>query len=114
VLAEIEAGHVPELVVVNKADVADPATLARIRRAEPHAVAVSAVTGEGLDELKRRIADGLPQDVEVTLHVPYDRGDVVARVHEHGRVASVEHTDTGSRIVAALPAPLAAELAVFG
>src|SRR5439155_16589588 len=43
VLADIEAGHVPELVVVNKADVADPATLARIRRAEPNAVAVSAV-----------------------------------------------------------------------
>jgi GTP-binding protein HflX len=50
----------------------------------------------------------------MTLHVPYERGDIVARVHEHGRVSSVEHTDTGSRIVAALPAPLAAELAAFG
>jgi len=114
VLAEIEAGHVPELVVVNKSDVSDAATLARIERAEPDAVCVSAVTGAGLDQLRERIAESLPRDVEVTLHVPYDRGDVVARVHQHGRVSSVEHTDTGSRIVAALPAPLAAELAPFG
>jgi GTPase len=114
VLAEIEAEHVPELVVVNKADVSDSETLARIRRAEPDAVAVSALTGAGLDELRARIAERLPKDVEVTLLVPYDRGDVLARMHAHGRVASVEHTDVGSRVVAALPAPLAAELAVFG
>jgi len=114
VLAEIEAEHVPELVVVNKADLTDTATLARIKRAEPDAVAVSAATGAGLDELRERIAGRLPQDVEVTLLVPYDRGDVVARVHEHGRVSSVEHTDTGTRIVAAVSAPLAAELAPFG
>ena len=120
VLAEIEAQHapdgrsVPELVVVNKADITDPDTLARIRRAEPDAVAVSAATGAGLDELRERIAGRLPQDVEVTLLVPYDRGDVVARVHEHGRVSSVEHTDTGTRIVASVAAPFAAELAAFG
>jgi len=114
VLAEIEAGHVPELVVVNKADVTDPTTLARIKRAEPDAVAVSAATGAGLEELRQLIAGRLPQDVEVTLLVPYDRGDVVARVHEHGRVSSVEHTDVGTRIVASVAAAFAAELAPFG
>jgi GTP-binding protein HflX len=114
VLAEIEADHVPELVVVNKADLTEAATLAGIRRAVPDAVAVSAVTGVGLDELQERIAGRLPQDVEVTLLVPYDRGDVVARVHEHGRVSSVEHTDVGTRIVASVAAPFAAELAPYG
>jgi GTP-binding protein HflX len=114
VLAEIEAGHVPELVVVNKADVTDPTTFARIKRAEPDALAVSAVTGDGLEELRQLIAGRLPQDVQVTLLVPYDRGDVVARVHEHGRVSSVEHTDVGTRIVASVAAPFAAELAPFG
>ena len=114
VLADIEAGHVPELVVVNKSDVADPDTLARIARVEPGAVCVSAVTGAGLDELRRGIAERLPRDVRVHLHVPYDRGDVVARVHQHGQVESVEHTDTGTRIVADVPAPLAAELQPFG
>ena len=113
VLAEIEADRVPELVVVNKADISDVDTLAQIRRHEPGAVAVSAVTGAGLDELQARIAERLPQDVEVTLLVPYNRGDVVARVHEHGRVSSVQHTETGTRIVAALPSALAGELAAF-
>jgi len=114
VLADIEADHVPELVVVNKADVADPDTLARIERVEPAAVCVSAVTGVGLDELRRCIAERLPRDVRVQVLVPYDRGDVVARVHQHGRVESVEHTETGTRIVADVPAPLAAELQPFG
>ena len=113
VLAEIEADRVPELVVVNKADISDPDTLAQIRRQERTAVAVSAVTGAGLDELRSLIAERLPQDVQVTLLVPYNRGDVVARVHEHGRVASVQHTETGTRIVAAVPSALAGELAAF-
>jgi GTP-binding protein HflX len=113
VLAEIDADKVPELVVVNKADLTDADTFARIKRAEPTAVAVSAVTGAGLDDLRRAVAERLPQDVRLTLLVPYDRGDVVARVHEHGRVESVEHTDDGTRIVAALPAVLAAELARY-
>ena len=113
VLAEIEADRVPELVVVNKADISDPDTLAQIRRQERTAVAVSAVTGAGLDELRSLIAERLPQDVQVTLLVPYNRGDVVARVHEHGRVSSVQHTETGTRIVAAVPSALAGELAAF-
>jgi GTP-binding protein HflX len=114
VLAEIEADRVPELVVVNKSDISDDATLAQIRRQEPHAVTVSAATGAGLEELRARVAERLPHDVEVTLLVPYSRGDVVARVHEHGRVSSVEHTETGTRIVAAVPSALAGELAAFG
>jgi GTPase len=42
--------------------------------------------------------------------VPYDRGDVVARVHRHGEVQSVEHTDEGTRIDARVPAALVADL----
>src|SRR3954466_1890608 len=57
VLAEIEAGHVPELVVVNKADIADPATVERIRRSHPDAVCVSARTGAGMDALRVRISE---------------------------------------------------------
>src|SRR5689334_22461554 len=50
VLGEIDALHVPEIVVVNKADAADPLVLARLRQREPHSVVVSARTGEGIDE----------------------------------------------------------------
>mgnify|MGYP000359592712 CR=1 FL=1 len=46
--AEIGAGDVPELVVINKADVADPMVVARLQAREPHSVVVSARTGEGI------------------------------------------------------------------
>src|SRR4029079_5276325 len=61
VLTEIGALGVPEIVVVNKADIADPVLLSRLSTAEPGAVAVSARTGAGLDELRARIAVGLPR-----------------------------------------------------
>src|SRR5829696_5056018 len=48
VLAEIGAGGIPELVVINKADLADPMTIARLRQREPHSVVCSAKTGEGI------------------------------------------------------------------
>ena len=54
VFAEIGADEVPELVVINKADVADPMVLARLRQREPHSVVVSAKTGEGIAEALAR------------------------------------------------------------
>src|SRR4051794_4118116 len=104
VLAEIGAVDVPEIVVVNKADIADRAFLRRLAAAEPDVIAVSARTGQGLDELRDRIADRLPRpDVDVELLVPYDRGDVVARVHRSGTVLTEEHTDDGTRLHARVP-----------
>ena len=50
VFAEIGATTVPELIVINKADAADPMVLARLRQREPHSVVVSAKTGEGIAE----------------------------------------------------------------
>ena len=50
VFAEIGADKVPEIVVVNKADAADPMVIARLRQREPHLVVVSAKTGEGIAE----------------------------------------------------------------
>src|SRR3954462_15696147 len=93
VFADIGAVGMTELIVVNKIDVADPAVVARLRRDEPHVALVSALTGEGLDALQHRIAELLPRpDVDVSILVPYDRGDVVSRVHEHGEVLGVTQT----------------------
>jgi GTP-binding protein HflX len=115
VLADIDAGEVPQLVVVNKADLADPAFLRRLRDAEPDALVVSARTGEGLTQLRDRIAALLPTpDVEVDLLVPYERGDVVARVHAHGTVVTVDHLDHGTRLSARVPTWMVAEVAQFG
>jgi GTP-binding protein HflX len=112
VLAEIPgASDVPELVVLNKADIAAPEALTRLRSREPGAVAVSAHTGEGLVKLEAVIADRLPRPaVEVDVVVPYDRGDLVSRVHEDGEVVFQEHTGEGTLLRARVDEALAAEL----
>ena len=74
VLRDVDAQDVPELIVINKADVADPLMLARLRRHEPHSVVVSARTGAGIEELLAAVEDGLPHgDRELHVLVPYER-----------------------------------------
>ena len=114
VLADIDANEVPEVIVINKADAADPEVVARIRSRERHAIVVSARTGEGLDELRERVAELLPRpDVEVDVLLPYSRGDLVNRVHNDGEVLSEEHVEAGTRLRANVMPPLAGELAAF-
>ncbi len=118
VVGEVQAAHdgkpAPELLVVNKIDAADELALAKLRRALPGAVFVSAHTGEGVDRLLARMSELVePTDVTVDVTIPYDRGDVVARVHSLGRVDATEHTDGGTRIKAQVPAALAASLREF-
>ncbi|MGZ6778090.1 MAG: GTPase HflX, partial [Mycobacterium sp.] len=104
----------PELVVVNKIDAADGLTLAALRRALPGAVFVSARTGDGLDQLQQRMSQLVtPTDTMVDVTIPYDRGDLVARVHADGRVDATEHNPEGTRIKARVPIPLAASLSEF-
>lgn len=114
VLAEIGAAGVPELVVINKIDAADPLTVQRLLSREPHSVAVSARTGEGIDALRAAIEADLPRPaVEVQVLVPYSRGDLVNRLHEQAEVLAVEHTAEGSLIRARAHPDLAGELADF-
>ena len=61
VFAEIGADQVPELIVINKADAADPMVLARLRQREPHSVVVSAKTGEGIAEALALVEGELPR-----------------------------------------------------
>ncbi|MGE5762662.1 MAG: GTPase HflX, partial [Mycobacterium leprae] len=111
VFAEIDADAVPEIVVVNKADVSDPLVVTRLLRREPGAVVVSAHTGLGLSELVDRIAAALPRpDVEVDVLLPYERGDLVARVHAEGQVLDEEHGGEGTRLAARVSPALAATL----
>ena len=114
VLREVDAGGVPEIVVINKADAADPIMLARLVRSEPHSVVVSCRTGQGIDELLAAIERDLPSpDVEVHALVPYERGSLVARTHRDGVVLSEEHTGDGTLIRARVGLALAAELAPY-
>ncbi len=111
VLAEIDAIGVPELIVINKADLADPDTLASLLRREPHAVVVSARTGQGFDALAAAIDADLPDHlVDVSVLVPYSRGDLVSRAHRQGEVRRSDHEADGTRLTARVPEALAGEL----
>jgi GTPase len=111
VLAEIGAGHVPELVVVNKIDSADPVVLQGLRAREPGSLSISAKTGAGLAALRDAIEAALPRlDVQVKLTIPYSRGDLVARAHAEGEVLATEHSVDGTLLEARVPPGLAAQL----
>ncbi len=89
VFAEIGADKVPEVIVINKADLADPMVIARLRQREPHSVVVSAKTGEGIDDVLRLVEDELPRPgVEFEALVPYARGDLLDRLHREGEIDS--------------------------
>jgi GTP-binding protein HflX len=111
VLREIGAESVPELVVINKSDAADPLTIARLRRREPNSVVVSARTGAGVEELLAAVEAALPVlELRVRVLLPYDRGDLVAKIHSQGEVETQEHTGDGTLLAARVPLSMAAEL----
>jgi len=101
VIGDVGARDIPEIVVFNKADLADDTQRLLLRSLEPTAVFVSARTGEGVDELRARVASALPApELRVELLVPYDRGEVISRLHLTGRVLSTEYLEAGTRVVA--------------
>ncbi|MGH3275790.1 MAG: GTPase HflX [Streptosporangiaceae bacterium] len=114
VLTEIGARHVPEIVVINKADAADPIEIEGLRLAEPKSIVVSARTGEGIDKLLAELDQLLPRrQREVTVTLPYHRGDLVSRAHREGEVLAVRHGADGTELTARVPLALAAALDHF-
>ena len=114
VLREIDAAAVPELIVVNKVDAMSEDDVLALRQALPGAAWVSARTGAGIEALRDVIAARLPHpSVDVDVLVPYDRGDLVARVHRDGEVLIEEHGASGTRLTARVDAGLAAALTEF-
>jgi GTP-binding protein HflX len=114
VFAEIGASDVPEIVVINKADAADPLVLARLQRAEPHSVVVSAKTGEGIAEALALVEGELPRPgVEFKALLPYERGDLINRLHQQGEIDSMEHTADGTIVAGRANEDLAGELASY-
>jgi GTP-binding protein HflX len=108
VLADIDAHNIPELVVINKADAADPFVIDRIKLHEKNAIAISALTGQGIDELVALIEAQLPHpQLDIKATVPYDRGDLLARAYREGNVLSRTDTELGTVIIAKVPESLA-------
>jgi GTP-binding protein HflX len=112
VLAEIGAGDTPELLVVNKVDRAP--NDARLLAKQEHAPAISAVTGEGIDEFVRVISDRLREsDRLVRLRIPWARGDVLAAVHREGEVVEQESGDDAAVVRVVLDAAGRARFSEF-
>jgi GTP-binding protein HflX len=108
VLADIDAHNIPELVVINKADAADPFVIDRIKLHEKNAIAISALTGQGMAELVALIEAQLPHpQLDIKATVPYDRGDLLARAYREGNVLSRTDTEAGTVIIAKVPQALA-------
>ncbi len=115
VLAEVDALDVREIVVINKADAADPLVVQRLLAREPHAVVCSARTGAGIEDLRKAIEGDLPSpSVMVDVLVPYGRGDLVSQIHAHGDIDSIEHTADGTHVVARVNEDLAGALGAYG
>ena len=114
VLAEVGADTVPELLAINKTDLAGEERLLALKREWPDAVFVSAHTGAGIAQLRAAVEAALPRPaVEVQALVPYDRGELVARAHERGEVHEVAHEPGGTRLAARVDPDLASALAPY-
>ncbi|MEU1228540.1 GTPase HflX [Streptomyces sp. NPDC005828] len=114
VFRDVGAVNVPEIVIINKADAADPLVLQRLLRMEKHSIVVSARSGQGIDELLALIDSELPRpQVELEVLVPYTQGGLVSRVHAEGEVQSEEHTPEGTLLKARVHEELAALLVPY-
>jgi GTPase len=114
VLAEVEATDIQELVVFNKCDLIDETEKLALRGMEPGCLLVSAATGEGVAELLEKIEALLPKpELFMKVLVPYSRGDLVSRIHSEGKVAKLEHRETGTYVETLVKPGLASELDEF-
>lgn len=114
VLSEIDAANLPEIVVINKADVADPFVLDRLKLREKNSIAVSALTGDGIDELIAMIEAQLPSpQIDVKVLIPYSQGNLVAQIYKEGQLISREDTEKGTLLVAKVPEKLGKTIEIY-
>lgn len=112
VLSELGAADKPTLMVFNKVDqVSSDADIIRLLHSYPRSVAISAYTGEGIDDLLAAIAqalEGRRQVVEVV--IPYAASNWVSWVHQRGHVLAEEHREDGTYLRAELEKGFAGQL----
>ncbi|MEN9749856.1 MAG: hypothetical protein RL149_934, partial [Actinomycetota bacterium] len=114
VIGEVGARDIPELIVFNKVDLVDEVQKMALRGLEPNSIAVSARSGEGIEELEKRIASLLPEpNVAVRLLIPYNRGDLVSRMHLNSRITKLAYEEDGTHVEAMVSPDFAAELKPF-
>jgi GTP-binding protein HflX len=108
VISEIGGGDIPEIIAINKVDIASPDVVMEILRREPNSYAFSVRSGFGIEGLVHAIEKSLPHpNVEITTVIPYSRGDLVSAIHEQGEILSEEHLAEGTAIHAYVDGGLA-------
>jgi len=108
VIDEIGGKDIPEIIAINKVDVADPAVVIEILRREPNSYAFSVRTGFGIEGLLHAIEALLPRpSIEINVVIPYDRGDLVHAIHESGEIFSEQYLPEGTSIHARVNGGLA-------
>jgi GTP-binding protein HflX len=114
VIGEVGARDIPEIVVFNKADLADDSQRILLRSLAPQAIFVSARTGEGVEELQAAIAELLPKpSIALDLLIPYERGELISALHDHATILSTSYEETGTRVNALVTEELASTLRQF-
>ena len=108
VIADIGGAKIPEIIALNKADIADPQVIAQVLIQEPDAYLISVHSGVGIEKLIRAIETSLPRPrIEIRTVLPYDRGDLVSQIHEHGEILSQEYLPEGTSLHAMVDGSLA-------
>ena len=108
VIDEIGGKDIPEIIAINKVDIADPEVIMEILRKEPNSYAFSVRTGFGIEGLLHAIESSLPRpSVEINVVIPYDRGDLVHAIHESGEIFSEQYLPEGTSIHALVNGGLA-------
>jgi GTP-binding protein HflX len=108
VIDEIGGKDIPEIIAINKVDIADPHVIMEILRKEPNSYAFSVRTGFGVEGLLHAIENSLPRpSVEINVVIPYDRGDLVHAIHERGEIFSEQYVEAGTSIHARVDGGLA-------
>ncbi len=114
VLESIDAGAIPELMVLNKVDLADAITLERLRRLYPDAVCISARRKTGFEELGEQLNRAITRGaLTVDLFVPYARGDALAGIRRDGEILDEQHEDEGTRLTVRLTTDRVARYSEF-
>jgi GTP-binding protein HflX len=114
VLHEIGADEAPQVLVLAKADRIDAERRAELQHRHPGAVLVSALTGEGIDDLTERIEEEFARTLQpVELLIPYEEGARLAELHEIAGDLEREEMADGVRVAARLPATIAARYSPY-
>ncbi len=113
-LEAINAHQIPEKLVLNKVDVISAGALTRLTNLHPDAIVVSVAAGTGLEDLMSFVDQALtPETEDLELLIPFDRGDVVAHLHEMAEILSETHEEAGTHLKARVPTRYVAGLAEF-